>query len=472
MRLFQSIRWKLTFSYTLVTVLAVLIAVGLPVLFLLPSMRAGLYSSLNSSMTERVSTVAGDLSQYFQTNPPNTLGLQKHIQERFGSEVLLPTAFQVVVVDANQRLLAAWPAELGPTNRFGETFDSTGFVWLGDFIPRALKGERTSGSLGERQLSVAMPITDQNGKVVGVLAMAGGWPGSDEFFWFLGTVLTLLLIAVALVIGTAFGWLASRGLTRRLNTVMQTAQAWGQGDFSQTIHDASGDEIGQLSQRLNSMADALQGVLQTKQALAATDERNRLARELHDSVKQQIFATTMQLGAVRELLESDPQTAKKHLAEAEQLATTAREELTGLIRELRPAALDGRGLAEALREYVADWSRRTQIQSDVRVRGERSVPLETEQTLFRVAQEALANVTRHSHANHVAVELIYTNTSVALGIGDNGVGFETENVKPKSVGLASMRERMEALGGYLQVVSRPNVGTHIVASCQHTQPNA
>ncbi|MBL8046479.1 MAG: HAMP domain-containing protein [Anaerolineales bacterium] len=470
MRLFQSLQWKLTFSYTLVTVLAVLIAVGLPLLFLLPSVRAGLFSSLNSSMTEGVSAVAGDLGQYFQTNPPNALSLQKHIQERFGSEMLLQTAFQIVVVDADQRLLAAWPLEANLN--LGENFTGEGYPWLSDFIPRALKGERTSGSLYDQQFSAAMPITNQSGQVVGALAMAGSWPGSDEFFWLLGTVLILLLIAVALVVGTAFGWLASRGLTRRLNAVMHTTQAWGQGDFSQTIHDASGDEIGQLSQRLNSMAEALQGILQTKQALAATEERNRLARELHDSVKQQIFATTMQLGAARELLERDPQAAKKHLADAEQLATTAREELTGLIRELRPAALDGRGLAEALREYVADWSRRTQIQSDVRVRGERSVPLETEQTLFRVAQEALANVARHSHANHVAVELIYTNTSVALGIGDNGIGFETESVKPKSVGLASMRERMEALGGYLQVVSRPNAGTHIVASCQHTQPNA
>jgi two-component system, NarL family, sensor histidine kinase LiaS len=198
--------------------------------------------------------------------------------------------------------------------------------------------------------------------------------------------------------------------------------------------------------------------------LAVAEERNRLARDLHDSVKQQIFATTMQLGAARVLLERDPSAAHIHVVEAEQLAQQAGAELALLIHELRPVAMGDQGLAAALQVYAGDWSRQSGIAAETHTQGAQPFPPATEQALLRVAQEALANVARHSHASAVTVDLTYAANSVLLRIADNGQGFDPRHAAI-GVGLASMRERVEALGGRVQVESGPGVGTTITARC-------
>jgi two-component system, NarL family, sensor histidine kinase LiaS len=172
-----------------------------------------------------------------------------------------------------------------------------------------------------------------------------------------------------------------------------------------------------------------------------------------------VFATAMQVGAARTLLERDPAAARQRLVEAEKLARQSQQELSGLIQELRPAALEGRGLADALRDYVADWSRHHQIKAQARLQGERRLPLFIEQALFRVAQEALTNVARHSGAGAADVLLAWRNETVTLIIKDNGRGFQPATGHQAGVGLASMRERVEALNGRLSVASRPGAGT-------------
>lgn len=203
------------------------------------------------------------------------------------------------------------------------------------------------------------------------------------------------------------------------------------------------------------------------QELAIAAERNRLARDLHDSIKQQVFAAIMQLGAARVLLQRDPQAARKHVVEAEQLAQQAGTELTLVIHELRPVALGDTGLAEALRAYVADWSRQSGIRAGLQVRGDGAVPVTTAYELLRIAQEALANVARHSRAAAVTLALHYDEGAVSLTIADDGQGFDQQAVAA-GVGLASMRERIEALGGCLRVDSRPGAGTTINARWEAT----
>ena len=149
-----------------------------------------------------------------------------------------------------------------------------------------------------------------------------------------------------------FWFLYCPGLTRRLRALDEVTDEWSRGNFEVLTRDASGDELGQLARQLNHMALQLQNLLQTRQELATLEERNRLARDLHDSVKQQFFATAMQIGAAQALLPQQPATAQTHLMEAERLAHQAQQELTTLIRELRPAALEGKGLAAALRDYL------------------------------------------------------------------------------------------------------------------------
>jgi len=234
------------------------------------------------------------------------------------------------------------------------------------------------------------------------------------------------------------------------------------------VRDRSGDEIAELAQRLNRMAEQLENLLESRNRLAVLEERNRLARDLHDSAKQQAFAAAAQVGAARALLEGDPGAARERLAEAEELLYALRQELSGLIDELRPAALHGRGLAGALREYVGDWSRRTGIGAEVQVRGEQQIPLATEQALLRIAQEALANVGRHSGAGRAQVLLDGEDGRLALEIRDDGRGFDPATA-PRGVGLGSMRERAESLpGGRFEVESAPGAGTRVRATCRLT----
>jgi NarL family two-component system sensor histidine kinase LiaS len=208
----------------------------------------------------------------------------------------------------------------------------------------------------------------------------------------------------------------------------------------------------------------LQLVEQGRQ-IGALAERQRLAREIHDSVKQQVFATGMQIGAALALIERDPVAAKARLAEADALVRQAQDELAAVIHELRPATLDGRGLAVTLREYAARWSRQSDIAAEVRVAEGCAIPLETEQALFRVAQEALANVARHSGAATAMIELACDDGEATLRVTDDGRGFVAGALDGRGYGLASMGERVAALGGRVTVESAPGEGTRVTCTC-------
>jgi signal transduction histidine kinase len=134
-----------------------------------------------------------------------------------------------------------------------------------------------------------------------------------------------------------------------------------------------------------------------------------------------------------------------------------------LIKALRPASLADRGLAWVLSERATDWSRRTSILVHVRIQGERETPLDVEEALYHVAEEALANVARHSAARSVELGLTWSETSLLLTVQDDGNGFDVASALSRGVGLASMRERLESFGGTLSVTSS-SAGTRIDAS--------
>ena len=211
------------------------------------------------------------------------------------------------------------------------------------------------------------------------------------------------------------------------------------------------------------MAADLENLIQARSELATLEARNRFARDLHDSVKQQVYATSLQVDTARALMDPEAK-ADAHLIKAKNLLKGAQKELNVLIHEMRPAALEGKGLAGALRDYAADWSRGSEIPVEVRIRGEREVPLETEQALFRVAQEALANVARHSRAKNVELDLDYGADNLTLRVTDDGRGFDLA-APNKGFGLRSMRERLTRLGGRAQIESAPRKGTRISCVC-------
>lgn len=265
----------------------------------------------------------------------------------------------------------------------------------------------------------------------------------------------ILLVLSICLIGVLAGALLSRNLTRRLRTIATAADAWSQGNFAVIARDSSTDELGQLARDLNRMAEQVRTLLATRQELAVVEERNRLARELHDTVKQHVFANALLVRAARKQLDGDPETAKRHLCEAEALAEQTQQELIALIQALRPAALADRGLVAVLTEYTSEWSQRTSIGVDLRVQGERAIALDTEEALFRLAQEALANVARHSGATHVVIQLVWGGEQLCLCVRDDGHGFGVAHAEGRGLGLASMRERVEALGGTLALSSVP-----------------
>jgi ligand-binding sensor domain-containing protein/signal transduction histidine kinase len=198
---------------------------------------------------------------------------------------------------------------------------------------------------------------------------------------------------------------------------------------------------------------------QTKD-LAVMEERNRLARDLHDSAKQKAFAALAQLGTARGILNGHTNGATMHLNEAENLVTDVIQELTFLVQEIYPLALQEKGLVTTLREHIFEWENRNDTVVQLITRNERRLPLDVEQALYRVTQEALANVARHSHARRVDLALVYERDSVQLSVADDGCGFD---VKTKhGMGLRSIRERVGSIRGTVQIQSAPGHGTRLL----------
>ena len=197
---------------------------------------------------------------------------------------------------------------------------------------------------------------------------------------------------------------------------------------------------------------------QTKD-LAVMEERNRLARDLHDSAKQKAFAALAQLATARGLLNGHGNSVTLHLNEAENLVTDVIQELTFLVQEIYPMGLQEKGLVTTLREHIFEWENRNDTIIQFVTRNEQHLPLDVEQALYRVTQEALANVARHSQARRVDVSLVYSSDSVQLGISDDGRGFDT-SIK-HGMGLRSIRERISSIRGTVQIQSAPGHGTRL-----------
>jgi NarL family two-component system sensor histidine kinase LiaS len=486
---FRRLQWRLTFSYTLVTVAALVVAELL--LF------AALITFVNSNvlLTALVQTfklsIAPQVRSYLESEPPDLEGLDQWLDTTFapadsetqqgglsvsrGLRLSFESDQSILVLDSDRELLAA--AQTGAAD---PTFELASIPELEELLASAWSGDEEleanyrSGANG--RVVMAFPMVAGDGRPLGTLVVLTALPTFDlaTLRPLLGVVIASLIpfTLAAGLIGALFGFLTARGLSRRLAALARTADAWSSGDFSAAVTDRSPDELGELARRLNRMAEQLQNLLQTRQELAALEERNRLARDLHDSVKQQLFAGSMQIGAARALLPANPAAAGEHLAEAEQLARQSQQELAALIQELHPAALDGNGLAEALRHFGQDWSRRSGIGVEIRVQGERALPLEVEQALFRVAQEALANVGRHSRAHSAEIHLAWEQDGVTLTIADDGVGMARANGDQAGHGLRSMSERVERLGGALAIDSRPGGGTRVVASIPSGETSA
>jgi signal transduction histidine kinase len=487
---FRRLQWKLTLSYAIVTagtmIVLTIVAIAIAVYFETQN-NSRTFDSFYWSKTG------------FQDNIPYLLDDPRALQgwlERVQSSGFARTDFQsntvretldyantlvtktepIYVLDPKLNLIAAAPLENAtPIDKPFNPRATLGFS-MESILDAAQVGDKNYAAQsitapdGTRLVAFPLRKTDKDPVSAIVIyhlkPVAFATPTNLALYQTFFFLMTFIMFLVALPVGALFGWLVTRGLRRRLVTLSSASQAWSKGDFSVTPRDPSGDEIGELTRNLNGMAEQLQTLIQTHDELARLEERNRLARDLHDTVKQQTYATRMQLTAAKNLLGPDPSAAAGHLDTALQLNRDTQQELKLIIDELRPAALEGKGLAQALKEYAERWQEHTGIRVKTTISGERSLPFEVEQALYRVLQEALANIARHAEADAVGLSLGMSPEKVTLVVADNGRGFDVATVSPSSYGLAGMRARLSEVGGMLRVESTLSAGTTLTAEVQ------
>ena len=234
----------------------------------------------------------------------------------------------------------------------------------------------------------------------------------------------------------------------------------------ETVERDPVEEIDRLSHSFTALLERIEEERRRAGRLvirAQEEERGRLARDLHDEVNQSLTAILLRLEALAQ--DSPPERAPE-LAELKKLVNQAMEELLNLARHLRPSALDDHGLVAALEGQLKRFSARTAIEVRLRVEGEpNGLPEDLQTAIYRVAQEALANVTRHAGATAVEVDLEAEGSAVELRIRDDGAGFDSRSPAGRSggtgLGLGGMAERARLAGGELNVLSAPGGGTTV-----------
>ena len=362
--------------------------------------------------------------------------------------------------------------------------DETAFLQSrGSLVQRALDGETgdaiTRDSSGDRRVDVYQPVTFEGANWAVIVSN----PTVQTFaqnVWSRGVMVLALAALVILAMAVALGELTARPL----RLLSRKAAAMQRGDFGTTIEPVGSGEILSLSTAMSEMSHQLESQVhglersqsererqtgQMRDLLRRTlrlqeDERRRIAGEIHDAVSPLITGALYQARALKMTNGSTPAEDRDlSLTKVGQLLERASEELHGVIFDLRPPDLDDIGVVAALEAYIQSLQRtgftcKLEVTDDL-------PPLTPEVRLgiYRIVQEALHNVMRHSGADEVVVRLESTPDLLRITIRDNGAGFDPERaVRPTSLGLLSMRERAAVIGATFTIVSRPGGGTAIV----------
>jgi len=488
---FKKLQWKLTLSYTSVTV-GSLIVVVISLSYLLFARVLVPYQILDTALSPQAwINVASKTSsakwQYILSQDPIdtelvSLSLRDGEMQISFFDVLRVGDLQVRVRtlgEASVLIIQPDGIVLGSSNPEFVPYDQVGLRLDYDLLPglKPVIEAASAGVLDPEQIFVtlepyerfyfAIPyFSDDTHDVLAVsLVYFSDLPTENDLPYNIISVLwksVSLFLLGAGIMGTIFGWITAAGMVKRLRRVSKVTEAWSKGDFSGFIQDPMADEISQLALQLNHMAKQLEELLVKRRDMAISEERNRLARELHDSAKQEALAASFQLGTALTLYDSDRDKARGHLVKAEDLVDSVRQELTDLIHQLRPDD-DGKYFNETLSDYLIDWAHQNDKQANLSMEGSGEISLETKQAIYRIIQEALANIARHSRAEKIDLSLRFLDTKVELCVQDDGVGFDPQ-LPRKGIGLNSMRERAEALEGKLWVISEEGEGTRVCAS--------
>lgn len=260
---------------------------------------------------------------------------------------------------------------------------------------------------------------------------------SDAFTWGIYAVRGFVLLGTTLIIAFIVSTLATA--QRREQTAVSQANA----------------QLAAANRKLAQQTAVLE-------QLTISQERNRMARELHDTIAHALSGTAIQLQAVGTLLKVDPDAAANELTEAQQQIKSGLDESRRAIAALRATPLEELGLGEALRQRCHNLAERNGIRSNCQINDPPLLPPLTEQTIYRIADEALLNIEKYAQASEICVQFSVISGQIVLQVKDDGVGFDVETVQENGrFGIIGMQERAELIDAQLQIESEISKGTTV-----------
>ncbi|SFA90084.1 two-component system, NarL family, sensor histidine kinase LiaS [Lentibacillus halodurans] len=283
----------------------------------------------------------------------------------------------------------------------------------------------------------------------------------------------ILVFSIPVVAGAIIGMTTGWYWRQRLQSVSRNLDEIAKGQKISAA-DEPYKELEKIQQRMAQIQEKIRVQTENAQRLATerakdrekslqeivVQERNRLARELHDSVSQQLFAASMMMSAFNESNPPEDASMNKQLRMVEKMIHQSQLEMRALLLHLRPVALKGKSLQEGTKELLAELTQKVPMEIESKLE-EFTIDKGVEDQLFRILQESVSNTFRHAKASSLHVILIRRDETIILRIADDGIGFDTENVRTSSYGLQNMRERAFEIGGTFKVVSIPNEGTRM-----------
>ncbi|WP_077324993.1 sensor histidine kinase [Virgibacillus siamensis] len=302
--------------------------------------------------------------------------------------------------------------------------------------------------------------------------------GSPDWLSALGIFIFILLyILVGVFISFYAGFKSGGEMKERLDYLSGLITQFSNGNYHSKIYFNENDEITRIGNEMNELGGKLQNQVKSLQRMAdekadfaksahkaaVIEERQRLARDLHDAVSQQLFAITMMSEASLRQLEIDPAVAKEQLRDIAESALKAQTEMRALLLHLRPVHLSGEPLREGIKKLIDELKQKTALEFKVAMNDNIELSDTVEEHVFRIIQEALSNTLRHSKATNVTIEAFIRSDELFVHISDNGEGFHVkeDTGRKTSYGLKTMRERTEELGGTFAIRSTKGEGTYI-----------
>ncbi|HEX9030057.1 MAG TPA: GAF domain-containing sensor histidine kinase, partial [Anaerolineales bacterium] len=236
--------------------------------------------------------------------------------------------------------------------------------------------------------------------------------------------------------------------------------------FGETGDPLTVEELTLLSSIADHIGLAVENVhlRQKAEQTAVQEDRQRLARELHDAVSQSLFSASIIAETLPRLWERNPQLVQQNLSDLHLLIRGSLAEMRMLLLELRPTSMENAVLSDLLQQLADGVNGRTQLDVTLQIQGQDETPNQVKKDLFRIAQEALNNVVKHARAQHVALRLSQSAGCITLSIADDGRGFEERSTDGGHLGLQIMRERADHIGADLTISSRSGQGTEIAVT--------